>query len=64
MTPKCALQDDETLKSLAAAEGHHKIDKIGDLTITSESSVKSLVIQGNHLLEVPLNSALSVSLES
>ena len=43
---------------------NNKIDKIGDLTITSESSVKSLVIQGNHLLEVPLNSALSVSLES
>ena len=36
----------------------NKIDRIEDLSISSQSMVKSLTLEGNHILEIPSLSAL------
>ena len=36
----------------------NKIDRIEDLALPSQNSVKSLILEGNHILEVPSLSAL------
>ena len=36
----------------------NKIDKIEDFALPSQNSVKSLILEGNHILEVPSLAAL------
>lgn len=37
----------------------NKIDRIEDFALPSQNSVKNLILEGNHILEVPSLSALT-----